>query len=378
MFEMSNGLDESEKPPYFFRPRPDGQLKSMPVRFRWEATRRHPTYGLMWESARDFFTAAKSGNTEDWEKRPLAATTLNLIGVYGAAPDPRLELDELDEQVLSGSWLSSSLTRVTLKSLIGRLLVALSPADFSRIMRDLSEAMESGDGEERQRLAGLLALQKLDESLDRTVPELLVSINPEIANGLIQREIGTLLDEWRIHHKIEVGRDRSDKFPSYFEVWDSREGWEKGVYFSEKERTLREVAETLEISEANANSRYRRAFELITGYPYSPVMWVRFMGIVKLSQSSVEALGRIARRRPLRSRTPRDVPESVVSPSEGTQGIISGLSLEVSKENEELRDLMIDISQKLESGMSNEEIRANLGIAGELNEVLDLLRSRFG
>lgn len=376
---MANGPNDFEEYPYFFLPRPKGQVQSLPAEFRWEVTRRHPAYVSFWEPAGEFFASLGNATPQEGMVRPIAAAIVNAVGVSGAAPDPSLEFDELGDQGNSNSWRSGAISPLTLRGMIDRLLVVLKPEEFRQIMQSMLDAMESKDDENEQRMEARLSLQRIgDDPLDYAFPEPLVTINPQMANGIVKRDLDLLLTEWRDRLGITVGRDRSDNYADYLKVWDVREGWEKGTYFPDRERTLREVAQTLEITEANANSRYRRAFELITGYQYSPAMWVRFMGIVKLSQSSVEALGRIARRRPLRNRAPREVPESVLSPSEGTQGIISGLSLEVGRANEELRDLMIDISQRMDSGASNEEIQESLGIASELNEVLEILRSRFG
>ncbi|WDI43729.1 hypothetical protein [Bremerella sp. P1] len=375
---MANGPNDFEEYPYFFLPRPKGQIQSLPVEFRWEVTRRHPAYVSFWEPAGEFFAAVLNATAQEEVVRPIAAVIVNAVGVSGAAPDPSLEFDELGDQGSSNSWRSGAISPLTIRGMISRLLVVLKPEEFRQIMQSMLDAMESKDDEVEQRMEALLSLQRIGEPLDNAFPEPLVTINPRMANGIVKRDVDLLLSEWRDRLAINMGRDRSDKYVEYLQVWDAREGWEKGTYFADREQTLREVAETLGIDDANANSRYRRAFELITGYQYSPAMWVRFMGIVKLSQSSVEALGRIARRRPLRNRASREVPESVLSPSEGTQGIISGLSLEVGRANEELLDLMIDISQRMDSGASNEEIQESLGIAGELNEVLDLLRSQFG
>lgn len=375
---MANGPNDFDEYPYFFLPRPKGQIQSLPVEFRWEMTRRHPAYVSFWKPAGEFFASVLNATAQEEVVRPIAAAIVNAVGVSGAAPDPSLEFDELGGQGSSNSWRSGAISPLTLRGMISRLLVVLKPEEFRQIMQSIFDAMESKDDEGEQRMEALLSLQRIGDPLDYAFPEPLVTINPQMASGIVKRDLDLLLTEWRDRLGITAGRDRSDNYADYLKVWDTREGWEKGTYFPDRERTLREVAEALGINDANANSRYRRAFKLITGYEYSPEMWVRFMGIVKLSHSSVEALGRIARNRPLRNRGPRDVPESVVSSSESTQGFVSGLSSEVSKENEELRDLMIDISQRMNSGASNEEIQESLGIAGELNEVLDLLRSRFG
>ncbi len=329
---MANGSNDFEPYPYFFLPRPVEQFRSLPVEFRWEMTRRHPAYVSFWKPADEFFASVLNATAQEEVVRPIAAAIVNAVGVSGAAPDPSLEFDELGDQGSSNSWRSGAISPLTLRGMISRLLVVLKPEDFRQIMQSMLDAMESKDGEVEQRMEALLSLQRIGEPLDNAFPEPLVTINPRMAKGIVKRDVDLLLTEWRDRLGITAGRDRSDNYAEYLQVWDAREGWEKGTYFSNRERTFRDVAKILGISEANASSRYRRAFELITGYEYSPAMWVRFMGIVKLSQSSVEDLGHIARSRPLRNRAPREVPESAISSTESNQAIVSGLSLEVSKE----------------------------------------------
>lgn len=373
---MSNGSESFDDYPYFFLPRPAGQLGSLPVESRWEVTRRHPAYLSFWTAARDYFAGVQSRSVQEQLVRPTAALIVNSIGVSGAAPDPRLSFGELDEAATRSSWLSRAITPVSFRGLLARLLVILPPAEFLDVMSRITNAMQAESGETAQRFAGLLEMQRIEGALDQSGPEPLVSVNPRLANGIIQRDLDILLGEWRERLDISVGRDRSDSIPDFLQVWDSREGWREGEYHSDGEHTLKEVSKSLDISESNANSRYRRAFELITGYEYSPTRWVRFMGIVKLSQVSLERLGHVTRSRPLKDRTPREVPESTLVNANESRGIMSRLSEQVSARNVELRDLMIDIAELVKAGRTNAEIHNQLEINEDISEVIQLVRTR--
>ncbi|MCC9608237.1 hypothetical protein LOC68_00990 [Blastopirellula sp. JC732] len=373
---MSNGSESFDEYPYFFLPRPVGQLNSLPVELRWEVTRRHPFYISFWSAARDHFARVPNQSLQVQAVRQIAAGIVNAVGVTASVPDPRLSFEELDEATNRSSWLNRAITPVSCRGLLGRLLAILPPAEFLDVMSRITNAMQAESDEISQRYAGLLEMQSIEGTLDFGGPEPLVSINPRLANGIIQRDLDNLLEEWRDRLEITVGRDRSDSIPDFLQVWDSREGWREGAYHSEEEHTLKEVAQLLDISESNANSRYRRAFELITGYEYSPTMWVRFMGIVKISQVSLKRLGRVARSRPLKERGPREVPESTLASSGDSRGVINGLSEQVVQDNIEIRDLMIDISEWAEAGLTDAEIHDKLKISEDISDVIQFIRTR--
>ena len=139
-------------------------------------------------------------------------------------------------------------------------------------------------------------------------------------------------------------RDRSDKYVEYLQVWDLREGWIGGAYDRTKECKLKDIAAELKLSPSTVNNHYRNGFELIVGYPYSPELWLRMLGVLKLSALRGSELGQVSRHRPLKSPSPRPVPESVVCPvgdESDRPGLVS--SVADSADDRDVAELLADI-----------------------------------
>ena len=68
--------------------RPPFQLRSLPIRYRWEVTRRHPYYQLWWEPARAQHRNLPTEHPAEIYLRQGAVTILATIGISGEPPDP--------------------------------------------------------------------------------------------------------------------------------------------------------------------------------------------------------------------------------------------------------------------------------------------------
>lgn len=137
---------------------------------------------------------------------------------------------------------------------------------------------------------------------------------------------------------------------------------------------LQDVARQLELSRGTVHHRYRSAFELITGHPYSPPVWLRVFGPEKLS-GFAEVVGRVAARRPHRSRTPRAVPESVVTPVQASSGFVQTNSTVFS--DEAFSDVLMDLRELSNQGLTNEEIGERLDFGPQGAAVVQAFRDRF-
>ena len=380
--------DDVDQFPYLFLPRPADQLRNMPVNFRWEVTRRHPIYLQYWQSAQKFYQwrrrntpmVAKSELVE-LQISEISAQFLRAIGVTSFAPDPSVEFSEIGVGLGENGWLSGSISPVTLRGLWG-LLVSTLPAEvFSETAIRLANAMTVGGDSDERRGAGLMALQQVDEiQIDQLINAPIVSINPGVSDRQINEDMKPLLDRWRTERSIEVGRDRSESYPDYLRVWDLREGWSGGSYQSANEKTLAEVAKELDIKPTTASARYRSAFQLITGQPYSPTMWLRFMGIEKLSRITQQTIGRVALRRPTKLRTKKDVPSSTLGDGVTVESIANEQQEFQSQMGMQIVDLVLDIESLVRDKKSNAEILRELEVkpaeSDPVIELIEMVRSR--
>jgi len=376
---MPDDASIQEKYPYFFLPRPEGQLRSLPVKMRWEVTRRHPIYACFWKSARDFYEDASDHDPLADAIRPIAAKLMHSIGVSGIPPNPSLEFEELEGSSAVPEWLSGAISPVSLRSLFGLLIAGLPPDTFLHCCVVLAGEMGRDRDPELRRLAGLKCVPKLTlPEGDQYIDEPIVAINPRFANGEIEKELKALLDRWRKERNIKSGRNRSDKHADYLQVWDLREGWSKGEYHNDREMTLKEVAKKVRRDLPNVHKQYKMAFQLITGHEYSRSMWLRFMGILKLSKIASGKSGRISRHLPLAPPSPRDVPDSVVTPPGTSQSMIQQLASGHSVSEILWSDAVMDIETLVDKGKSNEEILADLELAPNCAELIDLIREGGG
>lgn len=379
---MPNDAAIQEKYPYFFLPRPEGQLRSLPVKMRWEVTRRHPIYSRFWKSARDFYEGATDNDPHANSIRAIAAKLMPSIGVSGSPPNPSLEFEELDGASAVPEWLSGAISPVSLRSLFGLLIAGLPPETFLHCCVVLAHEMGSDQDPELRRLAGLKCVPKLTlPEGGQYIDEPIVAINPRFANREIEKELKPLLDRWREERDIKGGRNRSDKNDDYLQVWDLREGWSKGEYHNDRELMLKEVAKTVGRKPSNVNKQYRMAFQLITGHEYSRPMWLSFMGILKLSKIASGESGRISRHLPLASSSRRDVPDSVVTPSGSSQSMTQQVASGDGVSEILMTDAVLDIESLVKKGKSDEEIFDALEVppsCAELAELINLIRAGGG
>ena len=112
-------------------------------------------------------------------------------------------------------------------------------------------------------------------------------------------------------------------------------------------------------------NRYRSAFEMIAGHPFTPELWWRLFGPLKFS----ELLGGLAATlsapvlHHLRTPARRPVPDSRVSPQtdqEHTVGITEGGS--PVRDDIKTIDLLIDLRDLIGRGLSDEEIAQRLDL----------------
>jgi hypothetical protein len=184
---------------------------------------------------------------------------------------------------------------------------------------------------------------------------------------------------WKDEAGISERRRRDDKLDDYLTVWDLREGWVEGRYDSSREQTLHQIAQQQRVPLSTVANRYRSAFRLIVGREYSPALWARVLGFLKVSELlDPEELPQRTLRRPWHDRRPRLVPEAALRAPEEVEGSSSLVNTSGVSANEiAYVDLILDIQDLIAKGRSNENIVAELELTSPFSgDIIDFLRER--
>ena len=347
-------------------PRPQFQLRSLPVRHRWEVTRRHPYYQLWWKSAQSQHRNLPTEQPAEIGLRQAAVVILGMIAVSGDPPDPVTEFEQLEADQLHRAWLSGAVHPITFRGMAAILLAALPKETLGQLGTCLVEASrDEEEGGTPHRMLAMVALTSLDKpGLDQFPSEPFVSINPAASGRQINESVNALLKDWKGERDLGEQRNRSEKYEEYLRVWDLREGWADGLYAPNSEHTFKELSAELRMSIATINHHYRNAFEIIFGYPYSPELWARTMGIIKLSSLVVEVPGQVSLRRPLFSPTRREIPASVVwGGSDGNGQRALGALRIVSGLTPDIAGLVGRIQSLISEGLTDEDIVKQLELS---------------
>lgn len=358
--------------------RPPFQLRALPILYRWEVTRRHPYYQDWWKTARSHHQNEPVRHPAEPYFRQAAVAILAAIGVSGAPPDPMTEFGELESENLNPAWVSGCVHPITLRGIAAILVAGLPKETLGYVGLKLVEAgCDDKDGDAPRKIQALNELCTLHKpGLDAYPDEPIVSINPAASGRKIEDALSQLLRQWKAERELMERRDRSDKYSDYLHVWDLREGWNAGHYDRGREKRLRDVAAELKLGINTIHNHYRAAFELIAGHPYSPELWWRLFGPLKLSKLYGPMPGPVSRARPTSPKVGRDIPETVVrpTPTEGhALGLIAGRG---DGGDHAFRRLLNDIRQLLAAGRSDEEIVEELELSDAAIDAVAYLRER--
>lgn len=349
--------------------RPEGPFQALDAKERWELTRRHPYYLILWESA-----AAPDGSDDlRLAMQHAARAILRAIGVGIVYPSPGTSWEEINQGELAAYWLKGAISRVTVRNVVAILLRFLQPNDKLRIADMLTRSANATDPKEILGLANEVCQGDLP---DRMLPEIVVTINPNASQTAIKEAVETAVRDIKAEHQIPERRRRGDKLEEYLSVWDRREGWTGTEYGNPHEHQLNVVARDLGITTSTAMNRYRSAFENIVGHEYSPDLWAATMGLVKLSRFTAGDTAILSRRRPLNPRTRRDVPESTLTatrpntehwlPAAGVMAVDGDAIL-----------LAEDVKELIRLGRQNSQIIAELELnPAHADHLIEFLRDR--
>jgi hypothetical protein len=284
------------------------------------------------------------------------------IGVSGRPPDPASDFNKLGENELQSAWLSGAVQPITLRGIAGLLMAALPKTSLCALSVLMFEASKpDADGKPPTLAAALMQLRRIElESMDCLLDEPVVSINPAASARDVRKGLDAAIVQWKRERGLAERRNRSEKFDEYLRVWDKREGWTGGAYDRGEERTLRDVAKELRQSISTVRNHYRRAFELIVGYPYRPEAWGAFFSVLKLTRLIQQPVSDVSIKRPQRSKTRLEAPEARLLGSSTEGETRSPLSFATTYSDQHVHEILLDIQSLSELGKSPREIATEL------------------
>jgi len=160
------------------------------------------------------------------------------------------------------------------------------------------------------------------------------------------------------------------------ESWDLREGWTGKRYDSSQEKTFDEVARLQKMPLSTVVNRYRAAFQMVTGREFSAELWIRLFGILRLGEPAANFAKRVKIQLGLdaEASSPVMVPDAVVGSrsNESHEMGISELGSAVESQID-YQDLVIDLKELIEKGLSDKEIADRMDIP-DLENIADFRR----
>jgi hypothetical protein len=354
--------------------RPQGQLHDYPVQVRWEVTRRHPYYLMFWSNAALYHQNLLGDTPAQRVLRQVASLMLGAIGVIGEPVSPATNFEELCDGNPDPAFLTGSVQPMTFRAIVAMLINGLPPAERAYVGALLTtggdhEYAMPGDDDERtaQKWTSLHNLGRTPSPTLDSYPDVpLFYVHLGASQRSIVRDMEDQVRRWKRRRGFSSAKVHTANLEEYLKVWDLREGWTDSAYDRSRELTLAEVGRRLKIGAiSTVANRYRSAFEMITGHRFSPELWWRLFGPLKLSPMGGDASQILSAptRRHLFSPVRRPVPDSVISPSiregnvsrtlEGGTAIFDDINY---------RDRLIDLRDLIARGLSDDEIAKRLEI----------------
>jgi hypothetical protein len=257
----------------------------------------------------------------------------------------------------------------TFRTLAQILLLALPAPQRAQLGRLLNESAEYDSSDSPQMYGINYRLAEMSDGVWDSYPEApIVSINLQMPQRAISEAIEGLVRKWKEEKQIPEHRRRDDKLDEYLKVWDLREGWIDGKYDGSAEKTFRQIAEDTGTPIQTLIDRYRTAFRYLSGHDYTPNLWIRLVGPLKLPRHLVDPSNMgLIRRRPWRSPNLRPVTESVLLPGRREHERPEFLEVAgVTPSDIAVVDLSLDIETLLDLGRSDSEIIEELELQSSL------------
>lgn len=354
----------------------------LPLEYKWEFTRRHPYYLLNWHLTKAESAGVPKCQTND-VIRLLYMGALGLSHMASNAPDPALDFDKLDEY--GDTWIDThGIQPVTVRKLTRWLLAKLPPEDANVVAGLLREAVSEErtipEDDKYRLVQRFSAIYKLDRhsspTLDSLFDECVLTANAYLSDRTLQKGLKREISRYREQHDISSTDLRVNSIKGYLKAWDSIEGWRDGRYDLAAMCTFKAAAKSQKTAVSSLWSQYRSAFKWITGHEYQLESWWLVCGRYFTCLGQVECdefPAKIFAKRRANPGSSSPVDETTIfSKSDSPDHGLSGT--QAVPENEEVRDLLIDIKQMQESRCPRSEMSRKLAIAPILvDKILDMI-----
>ena len=203
--------------------RPQDQLHDLPLRFRWEATRRHPYYLVFWRDALRYRRGDIGDDPDQQLLRYAAMLYLGAIHVSGEPVSPDISFEELDGDDMDPAFLSGAVQPLSLRAVVAMLVNALPPAERALVgaLLTTSGSAEYGvaDDDELRTLQKHTAITQLmkyrSTALDSYPDAPLFYIHMGASQRTIAQDVAAQVRRWKQRRGIKEKRVHTKKLASY-------------------------------------------------------------------------------------------------------------------------------------------------------------------
>lgn len=361
--------------------RPVGWINQLPVKYRWEFTKRHPYYLTFWKLVHLNHSNQLQGEVQQLLGRIATLVLLN-IGVSGDPPPPDAGEEALQTRQIGKAYLAGAVAPMTYRAMAGMMMKDCSKPTLIKLANYL--AYQAGCESSELHLDHMAKLMKDDDSeLDRIPNRPILGINLEAPQRAIVEAVNQQVKQWKNEQGIKERRRRAEKLPAYLKVWDQREGWAGDRYDIKKERSFVDIARKTGQKQSTVVNQYLSAFKLISGHEYSFENWARLFIVEKMYDLQAQSALRrrvVERREKGMSVTP--IPAGFVdrvTKDEDGRPDRSGLMANVADKIDHIddADTIMDIECMIEKGCCNDEIAKKLEIPlDQIDDLVDYVRGR--
>jgi hypothetical protein len=337
--------------------RPDRHLERLTLQYRWEVTRRHPVYLLLWQTYQIMLTHSPPISWEQLRQSLDVINACNAIKMVSEPVDPSLSFEALRDEDASPLFFSNALQPVSVKTILGVVAGALSTPSLRRVA-DVFNALADGRDRIISVEEALVASRELLNSTDPEFSGLLSApiyvISPVAPYEQLRADIAACQTHWRELLELKETRDRPRDHLNYLNAWDKCEGFFEGRYDRDLVRSLAQVGRELKKPESTIRRWYRKAFFLISGHEYSAENWRSLMGIQQVNGFFGLTVSPVSRKR----LTARRIDSRRKEPNFSTVQLDADF-LDTTQDDGNQADLDLicfRISEMMENGVTNSDI----------------------